>query len=96
MIIGSISENKNKEKRISITPEIIKKYIGLNFEVQISEGYGAHLGLDDNLFKDAGAVLNSNNEDIIKKSNILVQVELVDEKYFYFVEIIICCIKIKI
>ena len=82
MIIGSISENKNKEKRISITPEIIKKYIGLNFEVQISEGYGAHLGLDDNLFKDAGAVLNSNNEDIIKKSNILVQVELVDEKYF--------------
>ena len=27
MIIGSISENKSLEKRISITPEISKKYI---------------------------------------------------------------------
>ena len=26
MIIGSISENKNLEKRVSITPEISKKY----------------------------------------------------------------------
>ena len=27
MIIGSISENKEIEKRISITPDIAKKYI---------------------------------------------------------------------
>ena len=27
MIIGSISENKDIEKRISITPDLIKKYI---------------------------------------------------------------------
>ena len=33
MKIGSISEDKNLEKRISITPEIAKKYISLGFEV---------------------------------------------------------------
>ena len=29
MIIGSISENKKEEKRVSIVPDIIKKYINL-------------------------------------------------------------------
>ena len=31
MIIGSISENKNLEKRISITPEIAKSMLPLAF-----------------------------------------------------------------
>ena len=42
MIIGSISENKEIEKRISITPDLIKKYISSNFEVFIDTGYGSH------------------------------------------------------
>ena len=33
MIIGSISENKNIEKRISITPDIAKKYIASGFQI---------------------------------------------------------------
>ena len=45
MIIGSISENKDFEKRIAITPDIAKKYIDLGFEIQLSENYGEHLGL---------------------------------------------------
>ena len=32
MRIGSILENQNIEKRIAITPEIVKKYISLGFE----------------------------------------------------------------
>ena len=44
MIIGSVSENKDSEKRIAITPDISKKYIDLGFEVQLSENYGQHLG----------------------------------------------------
>ena len=52
MIIGSILENQNIEKRIAITPEIVKKYISLGFEVCLSENYGYHLGISDNQFKD--------------------------------------------
>ena len=33
MKIGSVNENKDLEKRVSITPEIAKKYINLGFEV---------------------------------------------------------------
>ena len=50
MIIGSISENKDKEKRISITPEISKKYIASGFEVIIENNIGDHLGIDDSDF----------------------------------------------
>ena len=40
----SIKENQNIEKRIAITPEIIKKYSSLGFEICLSKNYGSHLG----------------------------------------------------
>ena len=40
MKIGSILENQKFEKRIAITPEIIKKYISLGFEIILSKIMG--------------------------------------------------------
>ena len=37
MNIGTISENKNLEKRISVTPEVVKKYNNLGFKVIIEK-----------------------------------------------------------
>ena len=39
MRICSTSENKQTEKRISITPEIAKKYINLGLEVSLIENF---------------------------------------------------------
>ncbi len=50
MIIGSISEDKNVEKRVSITPEIAKKYINLGFNIHLSENYAEHLGFEKSLY----------------------------------------------
>ena len=36
MRIVSVSENRDKEKRISITPETAKKYLANGFEVSLS------------------------------------------------------------
>ena len=47
MIIGSISENKDIEKRISITPDLIKKYISQGLKVFIEKNYGDHLGFSN-------------------------------------------------
>ena len=63
MKIGSISENKNIEKRIAITPEVAKKYISLGFEVFLSQNYGSHLGFKDGLYSKIGiAFSNKVNE----------------------------------
>ena len=45
--IGSVKEDLSKEKRISVTPDIIKKFIDLNFSVFIEKNYGEHLGIKD-------------------------------------------------
>ena len=39
MKIASISENKDIEKRVAITPEIVKKYVSNNFEIFLSKNY---------------------------------------------------------
>ena len=47
MKIGSILENHEIEKRISITPDVVKKKSSLGFEILLSENYGRHIGIDD-------------------------------------------------
>ena len=51
MNLVSISENRDIEKRIAITPEIAKKYIGLGFNIFLPKNYGAHLGFSDDDYK---------------------------------------------
>ena len=47
MKIGSISEDLNSEKRISLTPETSKKFLDLGIVILISKNYGIHLGFHD-------------------------------------------------
>ncbi len=82
MIIGSISENIKFEKRVSLVPDIIKKYTNLGFEVQITKGYGDHIGFSDNLFIKAGAKIANSKQDVLKNSNILIQLDLIEESDF--------------
>ena len=82
MIIGSITENIKFEKRVSLVPDIIKKYTNLGFEVQITKGYGDHIGFSDDLFIKAGAKIANSKQDVLKNSNILIQLDLIEESDF--------------
>ena len=79
MIIGSISEDKNKEKRISITPEIAKKYISNGFEVIIESNLASHLGILDEEFVNQGCKID-NRENVLKKSDVILQLNLPDNE----------------
>jgi len=79
MIIVSISENRDLEKRISITPEISKKYIDLGFEIHLSENYGAHLGFKDEEYNQLGVKLVSDDKKILQSADIIIQMSLLDE-----------------
>ena len=78
MIIGSISENKDLEKRVSVTPEIAKKYISNGFEVLVQKDIAVHLGIKDDEFVKEGCLIES-KENILKKSDIILQHNLPDE-----------------
>ena len=79
MKIASILENQKIEKRISITPEIAKKYISLGFDVSISENYGSHLGIKDEEYKDLGVTTSNDEKEIINNADIIVQLGLLSE-----------------
>ena len=76
MRIVSVSENREVEKRIAITPEIAKKYIALGFELSLPENYGEHLGFDDNEYMEAGVKISKDEKEIINSADIIVQLGL--------------------
>ena len=87
MRIVSLRENKNLEKRITITPEIAKKYISLGLEVALPENYGEHLGFTDPDYKNLGVTISNNEKEIVSNANIIVQLGLPsDEKLSYLQE----------
>ena len=59
MIVGSIKENIELEKRVSITPESAKNIINLGIQVQIEKGYAEHIGLSDSFYQDNGVQIKN-------------------------------------
>ena len=79
MIIGSVKENQNIEKRIAITPEIIKKYTSLGFKIFLSENYGSHLGIKDEQYIEMGAKFSKDETEILNSSDIIVQLGMISD-----------------
>jgi NAD(P) transhydrogenase subunit alpha len=79
MRIGSISENKKFEKRIAVTPDIVKKYISLGFEVSLIENYGSHIGIKDQNYTEMGVKIFKDELEILNSSDIIVQLGMLSD-----------------
>ena len=73
-IIGSVKEDLDQEKRISITPETVKKFTNLGFSVNIEKSYADHLNINDDDYKMSGAKIVSSKKEILEKSDIILKV----------------------
>ena len=80
MIISSILENRDFEKRVAITPEIVKKYKNLGFEVHLIKDYANHLGINDKIYTESGAKFFNSQNEIIKNSDIIIQHGLLNDE----------------
>jgi H+-translocating NAD(P) transhydrogenase subunit alpha len=78
-VIGSVKEDLSLEKRISITPETTKKFIGLGFDINLEKGYAEHLGLKDKEYEINGAIFCESRKDLLKKSEIILKVNFPSE-----------------
>tara|TARA_Y100001935_G_scaffold150700_1_gene124381 strand:- start:1758 stop:2843 length:1086 start_codon:yes stop_codon:yes gene_type:complete len=79
MIVGSLSENIKYERRVAITPEVIKKYISLGLEVYLSKNYATHLGISDKQYEDEGARITE-NDDVLFNSNVILQMNIPNDE----------------
>ena len=81
MKLGSILENQSLEKRVAVTPEIVKKYLSLGFEIFLSKDYGLHLGINDKEYLDVGAKISNDDKEILINSDVIIQLGMLsDEK----------------
>jgi H+-translocating NAD(P) transhydrogenase subunit alpha len=78
-VIGSVKEDLSLEKRISITPETTKKFIGLGFTINLEKNYAEHLGLNDKEYEINGAKLIDSKKDVLEKSEIILKVNFPSE-----------------
>lgn len=67
-------ENDDRETRVALIPDDIKKLIPLGFEVKVVCGAGVKSGFSDEDYKAAGAVLVASNEDGYGDSDIIVRI----------------------
>ncbi len=79
MKIGSLLENQNLEKRVAITPEIVKKYTSLGFEIYLSSNYSSHLGIDDKKYSDLGVKFLKDDKEILINSDLIVQLGMLSD-----------------
>jgi NAD(P) transhydrogenase subunit alpha len=74
MIVGSIKENTELEKRVSVTPESAKNIIGLGLKVYIEKGYALHLGINDDKYKNIGVEIKNSPSEVLNSSNLVTSV----------------------
>tara|TARA_B110000438_G_scaffold240269_1_gene238892 strand:- start:253 stop:1344 length:1092 start_codon:yes stop_codon:yes gene_type:complete len=72
--VGSVKEDLNSEKRISIIPETVKKLIALGFKIHLEKNYAEHLGIQDVEYENNGAILKSSKKDVLETSDIILKV----------------------
>ncbi len=80
MKIGSLCENHSVEKRIAITPEIVKKYSSLGFEILLEENYASHLGIDNKEYTELGVKFSSDKKEILGNSDIIAQLSILSDE----------------
>lgn len=73
MKLGVLKESKEKEKRVALTPELVKQLIKKEFEILVEDGAGSESKFSDNDYITAGASIVSKSEvcnaDVILKIN---------------------------
>ncbi len=80
MKVGSILENRDFEKRVAITPDIVKKYKSSGLEINLQIDYASHLGISDKDYEREGAKFYESDEEIIQNSDAILQMSILSDE----------------
>jgi NAD(P) transhydrogenase subunit alpha len=75
MKIAVPRERRAHEARVAVSPETVKKFVGLGFEVVIEKGAGAGAAIRDDDFTAAGATLAESAEKALSVADIVFKVQ---------------------
>lgn len=75
MLIGVPKEIKNHEYRVGLTPASVRELISHGHQVLVQRNAGAAIGLSDERYAAAGAMLVDNAEEIFARAEMIVKVK---------------------
>jgi len=71
MKIAVLKELAAQEARVAVSPDTVRKYVQLGFDVAIEQGAGDASGVRDDAFAEAGATLTDSAEDALNAASIV-------------------------
>ena len=74
MKIAVVKEMAPLEKRVAATPDTVKKYLELGFEVGIEKDAGINSYYSNESYKKAGAIIYSDVKNLISNADIILKV----------------------
>lgn len=74
MRIAIPKERLKGEARVAASAEVVKKLVGLGFEVVVETGAGADASMADDVFKEAGAEIAKDEATALKDADVVVKV----------------------
>lgn len=74
MIIGTIKEIKASEKRVALSPDVVKNLIKQGFSCCIESGAGVASNFSDTAYETAGAKILFSASEVYKTADVLVKV----------------------
>ena len=75
MKISIPKENRAGETRVAASPEVVKKFTAMGFDVTVQSGAGLNSGFTDEIFKNAGAKIASDTKSTLENADIIFKIQ---------------------
>ena len=75
MKISIPKENREGETRVAASPEVIKKFVSMGFDITVESGAGLNSGFTDEIFKDAGAKIASDTKSTLENADLVFKIQ---------------------
>ncbi|VBB69055.1 NAD(P) transhydrogenase alpha subunit [invertebrate metagenome] len=75
MLIAIPKECRPYERRVAVSPDAVKKYVGLGFDVVVESGAGNTANMTDAMFSEAGARIASDAATALKDADVVLKVQ---------------------
>ena len=75
MKIAIPKERRPYERRVAVTPDMVKKYRALGYEVAVESGGGAEASYPDDLYTAAGAAIVADTAVLLRDADIILKVQ---------------------
>jgi alanine dehydrogenase len=75
MLVGVPKEIKTEEYRVGLTPASVRELVHHGHQVMVQSGSGAGIGIDDDTYRVAGAMISDAAEEIFATAELIVKVK---------------------